>query len=172
MGRLKKSVIVSIVGGILGFCVFYFHRHWADGVNTADFRPLTNLIAARIAPLIIIPVKGSPTPRADAKYVYTYTNAVELSKRLQLLTVEANTPRSALDIADIEGGLRFDGWGRPFCIIRNEDRLAIFSGGQEGFDSVGCEAVKSLRKDIPGMKTGVLNIYPNGVLVLVVSDQT
>jgi hypothetical protein len=172
MSRFKKVVIPFFIAGLLGLFTFLEKRNLDNSLRTLDVGPLMNRIATGLAPIVINPILGSHAPRADEKYVYTYTNAAQLSKRLQEPAMKANAPRSTLGLENLDDRIRFDGWGHPFCFVRNEHRLAIFSGGRQGFVSGECDAIRPLEKDIPGLKTGVLNLYPNGILVLVVSDQS
>jgi hypothetical protein len=172
MTRAKNIIIPSLVVLILGLFVIYAYRSGEDNLRTLDFGPLKNRIAARVAPMIVVSISGGSRAPTDERYLYSYSNAANLSKHFTEFEMKQGVPLSAANLEKIDSRIRLDGWGHPFCLVETKDRLAIFSGGRAGFGPGACEEVKPLESDISRLKTGVLNLYPSGVSVLVIANPT
>lgn len=172
MSQPKKLLVFLAAALFCGLSVLLIKSRVERDLRTAniDFGPLAKLVSARFAQVVTIPVSGGTNAGVDEKFAATYMSALKLSVYVKDNVAQADPPQSAGDLTNIEDDTRFDAWGHPFCYARKGNRVAVFSGGRQGVRSDDCQAFKSLENDIPALKTGLLNLYPTGVLVVVVSD--
>ena len=157
------ACIVSVIALGWGWYTVSLNR-----LATIDFRPLTNFMSSRLGAVVTVPV--SDNSKDATSRLTTFLTGSHLASYLIENGVALDGMRSSADLPAVSQDLRLDGWGRPFCVIRTPDRVAIFSGGARGFGSTGCDAARSLEKDIPSLRLDLLNEYPNGTLAVIVGN--
>lgn len=172
MSRQKKLLFFVTVALFCGLSVFWIKSRVDRDLSATnmDFGPLAKLVSARFAEVVTIPVSGGTNAGVDEKFLATYMSASKLGAYVKENVAQADHPQSARDLTHIENDMRLDAWGNPFCYIKKGNSVAVFSGGGRGFHSDDCQAFKPLENDIPTLRKNLLNLYPTGVLVVVVSD--
>ena len=152
---MKRRIIALSTVGL--FLILGSNLAIRESLRHPDFSPLRGFIEAL-------------TAHNPARF-NTYMNA----SRLALETRSSATNKrvlSSLDPKDVRAGIRLDGWGRPYCVLKSGDRIAVFSGGAQGLLTGNCSDVRPMETDIPSLPLNVMTEYPSGILVVVLQQHT
>ena len=189
---MKKAQII-IIAALVAVAVLLVGNYLLDrSLRTADYGKLARLLKAAVGEAVtttaVSPAKiekgveaptsiGTPpgpsnvTPeqiKRGAQLLDTYANALQAG--VAAISIRAGTPlpETSSGLVALAPRYRLDAWGRPFCFVRLEGRVAVISAGPGKGAYAGCKDMGIDPRDISRLSPRRLYEYPSGKLVVVV----
>ena len=154
---LLVLIIISL-GGIL-----MLRRN----LRQMDFRPLEDLVKARLGEAIVVPIFRPEKGQSDAKLFETYLRAQKIAIVAAHSRMPA-LPSSSDELLDLDSPTRRDAWGQPFCLARSGSRVAVISAGPHWETFAGCRQMDIDLDEAFRLPSNRFYSYPSGRLVLIV----
>jgi hypothetical protein len=175
MKTLKISMIVVVILGAVSLAGYLLLGYYVKrSLKRVDFGTLNELLKAGASEVLVIPAYDEPDFTKDAKIFDSFMNAYEVANAAAKLGPNAAFPETSETLSGVERGKKLDAWGKPFYLVKFENRIAVISGGSQAVDLSESRALLVRVTGIDRLKPGPLYRFPSDMPVLIVktgSDQ-
>ena len=180
----KSSVVLTVILGtmaviiiILG-CIFVVNHFAEEMFSNADVSPGSNLVKARLAEALALPMTQSPVKRGvsppltqaqaklEAQSFDTYSRAYRIADSMHERELNDQPPTLSTKLPELESQTALDGWGHAFCVVASGGTVAVLSSGPAHAWS-DCSGIKFSVGEIASLKSGKMYEDPFGRLILV-----
>lgn len=155
--------VLALIGAISLFALWDAKR----SLESADFSSMAALIGNRAADHFVRPIPGTRAALATSLEEFkTFTISVVVVGHL-LEHPDLVLPSSSEALKGLSPESTLDAWGRPFCLVAYNNRVAVVSlGPSKTIPQDACRTTVK-RSDIAELKPGIMWRYQTGILLLV-----
>lgn len=164
--RVVKSLLIVIP---LLLCLFLLGEHMLrKGLESTDYvGPISDLVSTRLANAVTLPRPMFSSSQDSRKAVETYVNALKIENFLESTKRNNRFPISSKSLEGLDRSTALDGWGHPYCILRDSGRIGFLSAGASNSSFSDCQILPDGAATISDLEVGRMYKHPSGWLVLV-----